>query len=268
VQEEVTRGNLGAIANGGFVVGAKCVAAIDPGGSYDEGLALRNALASRTRTPVCYVINTHMHPDHIFGNAAFKRDDVKFVGHSKLPAAMAARGDTYLHALQRELGDAAAGSDVIAPDLLVNGTMSLDLGGRKLELRAWKTAHTDNDLTIYDDKSGTLWLGDLLFVDRIPALDGNLRGWLAAIKELRSMRVRHAVPGHGRARELWPQPLASEERYLASLADDVKAAIRLRLSLQQTVDKLGNIEQQKWLLFDAYHRRNVTAAYAELEWED
>ena len=95
LQEDMTAQNFAGIANIGFVVGEKCVAIIDSGGTKLLGEALRQAVKRRTDKPICYVINSHVHPDHIFGNAAFKDGKPVFVGHHKLPAAMAARGQVY-----------------------------------------------------------------------------------------------------------------------------------------------------------------------------
>src|SRR6478609_6466707 len=92
-----------------FIVGKRCVAVIDTGGTAEEGRELRAAIRAVTPLPVCYVINTHMHPDHIFGNAAFKGDHPQFVGSAALAQAEASRADNYMRALIRELGSAAAG---------------------------------------------------------------------------------------------------------------------------------------------------------------
>ena len=266
-QAEMTPANFGDVANLGFVVGARCVAVIDTGGTYAIGRALRQTIRRITTVPVCYVINTHVHPDHIFGNAAFADDHPEFVGHVRLADAMRSRGPNYLNALQRDLGDAAQRSAIVMPTRLVASTEDLDLGGRVLSLRAWPTAHTDTDLTVFDQATKTLWLGDLVFVGHVPVLDGNLRGFLAALDELKTLRADLAIPGHGRVLA-WPQAIAPEQRYLNGLVADVLAAIKAKRTLAETLATVDDGRRGQWLLFDQFHRRNITAAYAELEWEN
>ena len=128
--EERTRANLGDQANIGFIVGSRCVAVIDTGGSLPVGRKLREAIRARSSLPLCYVIVTHMHPDHLFGAGAFREDHPEYVGHENLPRALQQRGKFYFSTLMRDLGDLAAGSEVIPPTLLVRDEMKLDLGGR------------------------------------------------------------------------------------------------------------------------------------------
>jgi quinoprotein relay system zinc metallohydrolase 2 len=268
VQEDSNAANQGDIANIGFVVGKQCVAVIDSGGSLQVGQQLRAAIAKTTSLPVCYVINTHMHPDHIFGNAAFTDDKPQFIGHAKLAAALSARSQNYLQALKRDVGAAGDGSMIVPPTQTVADTLELDLGGRKLTLRAWRTAHTDNDLTVYDETSDTLWLSDLLFIGHTPALDGKLVGWLEVMKALRVMQATLVIPGHGEPSKNWPTALDAQQQYLDTLLRETRAMIKNKKTIQQAVESVGTGERSKWLLFDSFHRRNVTAAYAELEWED
>ena len=70
------------------MVGTRCVAVIDTGGTYAVGRASRQAIRRVTAVPVCYVINTHGHPDHVFGNPAFAEDRPEFIGHVRLGEAM------------------------------------------------------------------------------------------------------------------------------------------------------------------------------------
>ncbi len=136
VHEEASAANEDAIANIGFIIGDEAVAVIDPGGSVAEKSALRAAIRAHKDRPIRYVILTHVHPDHILGAAAFRDDHSEFVGHAKLPGALAQRGDYYLRRLRSTLGDEANGTEIVVPTVLVSDRLDLDLGHRLLTLRA------------------------------------------------------------------------------------------------------------------------------------
>ncbi len=176
-----------AVANVGFIVGSRCVAVIDTGGSLAEGQALARAISRQTDQRVCFVINTHVHPDHMLGNKAFERQGVQFFGHRKLPAAMAARGDIWLRRAAESSGAAVDPSLIVAPERTVDGEVQLDLGDRMLTVRAHDTAHTDNDVSVLDRRTGTLFLGDLVFLEHLPVLDGSINGWLGELAEQRAV---------------------------------------------------------------------------------
>lgn len=268
-------GNIGDVSNSGLLIGERCAAVIDTGGTLAAGRRLVAALRAVTTKPVCYLINTHAHPDHVLGNQAFLdaaqasgQTAPMVVGHARLPAALAVRGPYYLNALRRDFGPTLAeNTAIVAPTLLVQDTLQLDLGGRVLDLKAWATAHTDADLSVLDRASGTLFLGDLLFVDHTPVLDGRLKGWLTALEQMRSWSVATVVPGHGAPSRDWPAALIPQERYLQSLRSDVRQAIKAGRTLSQAVADVQP-DRSGWRLLDVFHARNVTAAYAELEWDE
>jgi quinoprotein relay system zinc metallohydrolase 2 len=269
IQEDASTANRGHIANLGFIVGEFRVAVIDAGGSLAEGQALLQALRKVTQLPIGYLILTHMHPDHALGAGAFAGEEVQVVGHENLADALVRRQGFYLDAARERLGAYAEGTSLVMPGSVVEvgRVRHLDLGGRVLELRAHPTAHTNNDLSLLDVATGTLWLSDLLFVGRIPVVDGSLRGWLQVMDELEGVEAERAVPGHGPARQDWKVAIEDQRRYLEALAEGVRKEIRDGGNIARAVETVGGEERDRWLLFDDYHGRNVTTAFVELEWE-
>jgi quinoprotein relay system zinc metallohydrolase 2 len=265
--EERSPENLGDNANIGFIVGERCVLVVDTGGSLPVGRALKMAIRRVTQVPICHVVLSHVHPDHFFGAAAFLDDGAQFIAHRNYPRQLAARARSYLNYLRRDLGELAEGSDIVQPTLLVDGRLELDLGGRSLVVQGWPPAHTDNDLTVFDRVTRTFWTADLLFVGHTPVIDATITGFLAVMDDLRKIDAAHYVAGHGRSLAPWPRVLDPQRRYFTVILEETRAAIRNRKTIQQATDEVGLSEAKNWAAFDSFHRRNVTTAYTELEWE-
>lgn len=260
--------NLGDVSNIGFIVGHDSVAIIDTGSARWMGEAIWRAVRAQTDLPVSHVILTHMHPDHVFGATAFAGTGARFVGHIALNRALADRQENYRESLASLLGPVAfLGTEPVSTDITVDHSLQIDLGSRRIDLRAWPTGHTGTDLTVLDEKSGILFTGDLIFDEHIPALDGSLRGWQAVLAEMASLPATRIVPGHGGPILDWPAGGAEVERYLQVLERDTRAAIDQGQRLGDAVDEIAASEAERWRLFDAFNARNATIAFTELEWE-
>ena len=264
---DIDTGYQGDICNMSFVVGSKGVAVIDTGGSLKVGNELRDAIKKITPLPILYVINTHVHPDHIFGNAAFIQDKPQFVGHAKLPYAMQLRQEAYDKLNAKYLGADAAGSVIVKPTLLAKAPLTLDLGDRSLTVTPYANAHTNTDVSIIDSKTQTLFTGDLLFIDRTPVVEGDIKGLISTIDTLKTYDVKQVVPGHGKVTKDWKTALNNEQRYLNVLLTDIRATIAKGQSMESAMANAAASEKGNWLLFDIANRRNVNTIFPALEWE-
>ncbi|KSV80487.1 beta-lactamase [Sinorhizobium fredii USDA 205] len=260
--------NVGDVSNIAFVVGSRGIAVIDAGGSRKVGEEIYLAIRERSTLPITHLILTHMHPDHVFGADPLREAGAAVIGHANLPRALADRAETYRANFARLIGEAAfLGSQAPVPDRVIAEQEMIDLGDRVLELRAFPSAHTASDLTVFDRTSGILFAGDLLFDTHTPALDGSLRGWLAALSRMQGSSARRVVPGHGGPLLDWPQAAEPVERYLGALEADTKRALDDGLALGPATEVIGRSEADRWLLFDLFNPRNATVAYTELEWD-
>jgi quinoprotein relay system zinc metallohydrolase 2 len=266
VDEDVSASNDDAIANIGFVIGREAVAVTDSGGSLNDGRRLRASIRQATELPIRYVLMSHVHPDHVFGAGAFSADHPIYVGHAGLPRALSLRWEYYRTRTEAILGKDTVGA-LVMPAMLVRDHAHIDLGGRVLELTAHGIAHTDSDMSALDRQTGTLLASDLLFVHRVPSLDGSLKGWLKELALLKSVAAKRAVPGHGPTSVDWPLGCRDLERYLGVLLRETRAAIAKGRDIDAAVKTVGLSERTRWALFDDYNGHNVIQAFKELEWE-
>lgn len=280
VHMDIDDGYKGDICNVSFVVGSLGVAVIDTGGSIKIGHQLREAIRKVTPLPVLYVINTHVHLDHIYGNAAFvpsnpNQAKPEFIGHEKLGTAMELRREQYAKINTQLLGEDAIGSELVKPTIAVKTTLELDLGDRKLMLTAHPVAHTNTDLSVIDikadSKTSTLFTGDLLFIERTPVLEGDIKGLIAELEKLKSSAtnkaIKQIVPGHGPVTKDWKLAIENQQRYLTTLLTDIRTSIKKGESMESAMNAAAASEKDKWQLFDIANRRNVNIIYPALEWE-
>lgn len=261
-------GSDGDLANTGFIVGDDAVAVIDSGSTRAVAEALYLAVRQVTKKPIRWLILTHMHPDHSLGAEVFREAGAEIVGAESLTVALGSRSAAYMTNLQRLLGARKMlGTAPTLPDRGIAGTGALDLGNRVLELRAHPTAHTNNDLTVLDSASQTIWMGDLVFLTHVPALDGSISGWIRVLNGLEPGMAERMVPGHGPPVAPYPDGAFATRDYLTALAAETRAAIDRGESLRTAVDHIGAGLRGDWRLFDEFNPRNATNAYVELEWE-
>lgn len=181
--------------NAGVVVGSDGTVVIDTAATQRRAEALRASIRNvSVGTAVRTVVNTHHHGDHTFGNWLFEPDAV-LVAHARCRTEMAAAGLG-----MRELWPAVEWGEVrvALPAITFRDRLTVHVDDLRLELIHCGPAHTTNDVAVWIPERGVLFTGDVVMAGATPfCLMGSLRGSLRAIRELRALRARTVVCGHG-----------------------------------------------------------------------
>ncbi len=188
------------------VEGAAGVLVVDTRGTQDQGRELREQVRRLTAVPVRWVVNTHVHFDHTFGNIAF--DEAQIWAHENAAAALDDHLD-YLKALvaadpdDDPLDAAVVSTELRHPDKTMSSVAALDLGDRIVELVHPGRGHTDGDLLVKVPDADLLLAGDLIEEIAAPSYGSDCwpLDWPATLDVLIGSVASTStiVPGHGRA---------------------------------------------------------------------
>lgn len=184
--------NIGAVmCPGGILL-------VDTRASHRQARELQRSL-DRFRRPVRWVINTHHHWDHTFGNGVF--EDSKIWGHERCASALREHGDRMLRSVVEMAPEHADefGEVVITPPAFTFASeASVSFGGREVTLRHLGRGHTDNDAAIFVDDAGVVFAGDLVEEGAPPSFsDAFPLEWPDTAAALAAVSGGIVVPGHG-----------------------------------------------------------------------
>lgn len=234
--EDFTMANGGNIVNSGFIVAPEGVVVIDTGSSLRYGQQMRRAIAAIAGDkPIVLAINTHHHPDHFLGNQAFADAPIGALPETR--QGIAADGNAFAENLFRLTGDWMKGTEVVAPTQSLNAG-TIEIAGRKLRLIALG-GHTGADLAVYDETTGSLFAGDLVFNGRAPTTPhADVTTWLAALEKLeavtRETGFAALVPGHGEI-SYDAAPIRQTGAWLIWLQSSMRESARVGLDMNEVL---------------------------------
>lgn len=260
--------NGGEVGNSGFIVGSSGVIVIDTGTSYRHGRAMTEAIRRISDKPVQLVIITHATQEFLFGSAAFAELGAPLLTHARSAELMRSRCERCLENLRHTLGEyALAGTRLVIPEQTLEGSTTLDVGGRTLELLYFGWASTPGDLAVLDRESGVVFAGGIIAAGRIPELrDADLGSWLQALNRLSQVPARIIVPGHGAPGGT--DAIEATASYLRDLDTQVRALYTSGASLMEALERAELPKYAGWSLYPGLHRENVLHRYLQLELEE
>lgn len=187
-------------ANAGIVIGRDGILVVDTLISAKEAQRFLAGIRKISDKPIRYVVNTHTHLDHAFGNCVFAKQGAVVISHTADRRLLERVGADTL----KNIGNFGlkprdmAGTEIVYPALAFSDRMQIDLGGETVELIRVAPSHTEGSIIVCLPARRLLFSGDILFTDFHPYLaDGDIPGWTKTLDALLAMDVERIIPGHG-----------------------------------------------------------------------
>jgi len=187
-------------ANAGIIIGKEGVLVVDTLVSAKEAARFVKDIRSVSDRPIKYVVNTHAHLDHTFGNSEFAKTGAVIVAHQNCRKNLELNGEA---TLKRAKGygltdDDLAGTVIKLPSVTFTDRMEIDLGGLRVVLIYPGPTHTNESILVYVPEKRVLFAGDTLFTGYHPNIgDADLPGWIKTLDYMGSLAAETIIPGHG-----------------------------------------------------------------------
>lgn len=187
-------------ANAGMVIGDKGILVVDTLGSAKEARKFIEDIKRISDKPIRYVVNTHSHFDHTFGNSEFAAIHAVIFAQTSCPINMNKTLPLVIkNAKNYGITDEEAKAVKITyPDVTSPEMMRIDLGNVRVDILFMAPSHTDDSVMVFIPRDRVLFSGDVLFTDYYPYMgDGDIIGWVKTLDFIKSVPVDKIIPGHG-----------------------------------------------------------------------
>ncbi len=265
VSEVMDERNNGNMSNSCFVNMGTNYIVIDSGPTYFYAQQAYKKMKKIKNLPISYVINTHNHDDHWLGNSYYSELGVKIVGSS----AFSFETKVKMTRMQKRISpEAFLKTTQVFPFIFVENEKLLDFNGKKVHLiNVNQKAHTNSDLLVYVPSDKIIFVGDLIFNDRLPfIIDGDLLAWIKTLDKIKSMDLNYVIGGHGKIVD--KSSIDMTYNYLRTLNKEVSALLEEGKDIGDVVELVSMKKYENVNFYDTMHKQNVEIAYRILEWAD
>src|SRR5215216_1546475 len=250
----------------GVVAGPQWAVVIDTLALPDETLSIREFIEHELNVPVRYVINTHYHADHTWGNCFFPGATV--IGHVRCRELLEERGIPSLEAAKRQ-NPALRQVKIVLPQMtFVDGELTLRVGKKNLIL-SLALGHSKDGIAVLVEEDRILFAGDA-FMPLPYIVDGDIDESMATIKRIGRMGLENIVQGHGDVILRGEIDAAVKENlnYLTAIKRAVKAASRRKNAVDLleniTIEGCGKSRVYLGGLAQTLHQRNLRALLQQM----
>jgi cyclase len=250
----------------GVITGPQWAVVIDTLALPEETLEMRTFIEDELNVPVRYVVNTHHHADHCWGNYFFPGATI--IAHALCRDALLERGQTAVEAARRQ-NPVFKKVKIIPPHLTFEqGEISLRVGKKNLVIFP-TPGHSQDGISILVEEDRILFTGDA-FLPVPYVVDGNLEQLSSTIKQIGRMGLENIIQGHGDIilRGEIDEAVKGNFTYLSTIRKAVRAAIKKKNPLDALamidIESCGKSRVFLGGLAEELHRRNLRFLYRQM----
>ena len=251
----------------GAITGPQWAVVIDTLAMPEETVEMRRFIEEQLGVPVKYVINTHYHADHSWGNCFFSGATI--ISHSLCRKLLTEKGNVSLEAIKKQ-NPIFKPVKIVEPQMtFTDGTLSLRVGKKTLVM-SLTPGHSNDSISILVEEDRVLFAGDA-FMPIPYAVDGDEEELLSTIKQIGKMGLENIIQGHGDIILRGEIEEATRENvaYITSLRKAVKSAAKKREPLEALteidIESCGKSRVSLAGLGVELHKRNVMHVYHNLK---
>jgi cyclase len=254
----------------GVIVGPQWAVVIDTLALPEETLGMREFIEHELGVQVRYVINTHYHADHTWGNCFFPGATV--IGHARCRELLIERGIPSLEAARKQNPNLRQ-VKIVPPHLtFASGELTMRVGKKNLVF-SQSFGHSDDGISVLVEEDRVLFAGDA-FMSLPYIVDGDIDEMLASIKKVGRMGLENIIQGHGDIILRGEIDAAVKENmnYLNNIKKAVKSAGK-RKNVDEylegiTIEECGKSRVYLGGLAETLHRRNLRSLYRQMNGEE
>jgi cyclase len=250
----------------GVIVGPQWAVVIDTLALPEETLGMREFIEHELGVQVRYVINTHYHADHTWGNCFFPGATV--IGHARCRELLIELGVPSLESARKQ-NPSLRQVKIVPPHLtFASGELTMRVGKKNLVF-SQAFGHSDDGISVLVEEDRVLFAGDA-FMPLPYIVDGDVDDMLASVKKIGKMGLENIIQGHGDIILRGEIDAAVKENlnYLNNIKKVVKSAGK-RKNVDEylegiTIEECGKSRVYLGGLAETLHRRNLRTLYRQV----
>ena len=255
--------------NNGWIVMAGGVVVVDANFPMGARTVIPK-IRALTGEPIQFVIDTHFHPDHCFGNEVWTREGAAVVAQAETLSELRRSGGAAWLELAKTRHD-LTGTHLEVPTVTYTDSMAFDDGAHRVELRFFGPAHTHGDTLVWLPRGRILFTGDACVNGAYNYIhDCDLSGWIGVLGEASALGAERVCPGHGPIGG--PEVIRDQKAYLAGLRQAVAGMVASGKTLAQArqaapavaADLRQDPHIARFVPTDRYFADHVEVAYGQL----